>query len=34
MKYLISPASKKAECIERKMSVILEGKTLTLCGKI
>jgi len=34
MKYLISPTSKKAECAERKMSVLLEGKTLTLCGKI
>ncbi len=34
MKYLIAPTHKKAECTERKMSVILEGKTLTLCGKI
>ena len=34
MKYLIAPTTKKAECTERKMSVILEGKTLTLCRKI
>ena len=34
MKFLISPISKKSECQERKMSVLLEGKTLILCRKI
>lgn len=33
MRFLVSPTSKKSECDERKMSVILEGRTLTLCKK-
>lgn len=32
MKFLIAPTSKKEECAERKMSVILQGPTLTLCA--
>lgn len=33
MKYLVAPTPKKAECAERKMSILLEGRMLTLCGK-
>ncbi len=34
MKFLISPNSGASECQKRKMSVLHEGKTLTLCGQI
>lgn len=34
LKYLITARSNQAECAEKKMSVLLEGKTLILCRSI